>query len=106
MRRQKMRGFPKHLNTKQDFINLKTQYPAETKAALQTLLDDRMQWLKTADLDESDPGLEDETHKIVIDTDESDNEIRYQYEYMEDPAARIFHLGFTVEEAEAMIGGK
>ena len=34
-----MRGFPKYLNTKQDYLNCLTDYPKETKAALQELLE-------------------------------------------------------------------
>ena len=30
----KMRGFPKHLNTKQDYLNCLEKFPAETKAEL------------------------------------------------------------------------
>ena len=45
-------------------------------------------------------GITDETHKIV----ESENE-RSQYELQEDSNARIFQLGFTVPEVQALIGG-
>lgn len=93
-----MRGFPKRINTKQDYINLLVDYPAETKQELQKLLDTRYFWQKTKVLAEGETGIEDDTHKIV----EQDGE-RIQQEYREDSNARLFRLGFTVTEVEGLI---
>ena len=95
-----MRDFPKWLNTKQDYINCLNLYPDETKKSLQVLIDSRFTWFQTAILADNEQGITDETHKIV----ESENE-RSQYELQEDSNARIFQLGFTVPEVQALIGG-
>ncbi len=95
-----MRDFPKWLNTKQDYLNCLNLYPDETKKSLQVLLDSRFNWFQTAILADNEQGITDETHKIV----EFENE-RSQYELLEDSNARIFQLGFTVEEVQALIGG-
>ena len=95
-----MRDFPKWLNTKQDYLNCLNLYPDETKKSLQELLDSRFNWFQTAILADNEQGITDETHKIV----EFENE-RSQYELLEDSNARIFQLGFTVEEVQALIGG-
>jgi hypothetical protein len=104
-----MRGFPKHLNTKQDFLNLKDDYSDQVLAVLERLLDDRMQWLNIRTLGEKDQGVEDETHMVIgmeqeiITGEDGAIAERYQYEYTEDPNARLFRLGFGVEEAEKFI---
>jgi len=95
-----MRDFPKWLNTKQDYLNCLNLYPDETKKSLQVLLDSRFNWFPVRELTENEQGITDETHKIV----EFENE-RSQYELLEDSNARIFQLGFTVEEVQALIGG-
>nr|DAX39339.1 MAG TPA: hypothetical protein [Caudoviricetes sp.] len=92
-----MRGFPKHLNSKQDYLNCLQDYPAETKAALKQLLNNRFMWFDTAILDESQEGITDETHRVI----ESDD-VKIQQELKEDSNARLFRLGFTVAEVEEL----
>ncbi|DAB04733.1 TPA: hypothetical protein CPT89_00985 [Candidatus Gastranaerophilales bacterium HUM_11] len=92
-----MRGFPKHLNSKQDYLNCLQDYPAETKAALKQLLNNRFMWFDTAILDESQEGITDETHRVI----ESDD-VKIQQELKEDSNARLFRLGFTVAEVEGL----
>ena len=98
-----MRGFPKHLNTKHDILNLKDDYPEQTKAAVQRLLEDRIQWLNIGPIAELKTGIEDKTHKIIETEDIKGGAERYQLELKEDPDARLYRLGFTVEEAEKLI---
>ncbi len=91
-----MRGFPKHLNSKQDYLNCLSDYPAETKAELQRLLDSRFVWQDTAIIENE--GITDDTHR-VIETEDG----KIQQELVEDTNAEIFRLGFTVEEVEELI---
>ena len=85
-------------NTKQDFFNYLTIKPETVKKALQTLIDTRFIWKTTAILDDSDEGVSDDTHRVIGEDDE-----RMQQELIEDSNARLFLLGFTVEEAEGVI---
>jgi len=98
-----MRGFPNHLNTKQDFLNLLDDYPDETRAALQTLIDEKNQWLNTGLLGSDDKGITDGSHKVVEVENAAEEIERYQYEFKEDPNAKIFQLGFTVEEVQKLL---
>jgi hypothetical protein len=91
-----MNDFPKWLNTKQDYINCLKDYPDQTKAALKDLLDSRFSWVMTKILDGE--GITDDTHKVI----ETESECS-QYELLEDSNARMFQLGFTVEEIEGLI---
>lgn len=92
-----MRGFPKFLNTKQDYLNCLTMFPEETKKALQTLLDNRFNWFDVAILEEDVAELA--VNQRIIETDGE----KMLQEEKEDPNARIFLLGFTVEEVEELI---
>ena len=98
-----MRGLPKHMNTKEDFNNLIDDYPNETKASLQELLNEKEKWLNTGLLDPGNEGITDETHKIVEVKNATGEIERYQYKYKEDPNAKIFRLGFTVSEVQQLL---
>ena len=93
-----MRGFPKFFNTKADVLNALQLFPEDTKAYIQTLLDNRKLWVQVEYIA---PGINDETHYVR--TDEAGNV--YQMEYVDDPNGDIPRLGFTVEELEAIVNG-
>lgn len=95
-----MNGFPKILNTKQDYLNCLEGYPSETKKELQRLLDDRFIWKNNGEIAVGQFPTEDATHKIITDKDGKVS----QLELIEDEAAKIFRIGFTVEEVEELIG--
>lgn len=94
-----MKGLPKNLNSKEDYIYAKNNFPEEYwKKEFQNLLDNRFGWFYVEDL-ESEKGINDDTHKVVEDKDTGYT----QYELRENPDAKIFKLGFTVEEVEEML---
>ena len=93
-----MQGFPKYLNTKQDYLNCLQDFPEETKKELQNLIDSRYSWTITKVLAESDAGVTDNTHKVI-----ENNGEKLQYEYVEDNNAKIFRLDFTVNEVKDLI---
>ena len=94
-----MRGFPKHLNTKQDYENCLKDYPEETKAKLKNLLESRFIWQDKEIIKAGNEGIEDSTHRVV----EIENHDKMQQELVEDVNAEIFRLGLTVEEVEGLI---
>ena len=100
-----MKGFPKTINNKQDITNLMAEYPTEAKAYLQTVLDEKDQWLMTSKLEADDAGTTDTTHKVEELTDENDVVTeRYQYEFMEDPNGELYRLGYAnAGEVEGVI---
>ena len=85
-------------NTQQDYFNYLTLHPEETKKELQKLLDTRFVWQTTAILAEGVEGLTDDTHRVVGEGPE-----RMQQQLVEDPNAKIFVLGFTVEQIEEIL---
>jgi len=100
-----MRGFPKHINTKEDVEFLLDKYPKKTKTFLKWKLAEVKQWLVVEKLKDDDNGKTDEQHKIVEVKDEKSGEVteRYQYKYKDDPNCQLFKLDLTVDEANEMI---
>lgn len=101
-----MRGFPKHLNSKQDYLYVIQEFPPEQwLPRLQSLLYERFAWLPTGKLADGDNGVTDDTHRVIEMHDETGQVVveRVQEHYIEDPNATIFRLGFTVEEVQAIL---
>jgi len=100
-----MNGFPKTINTKQDITNLMADYPEQTKAYLQNILDNKDQWLMTSKLEDGDAGITDATHKVEEVTDQDDVVTEsYQYELMEDTNGELYRLGYAnAGEVEALV---
>lgn len=99
-----MKGYPKHLNTKEDYIYVKDNFPKEEweqdwKDLLSTVKD----WFFDHDLADDDDGVTDDTHKVVESEMDMDGEKvtkRAQYVLKENPTCIMYQLGFT--EAEIM----
>lgn len=93
-----MKDFPKHINTRADLENLKSDFPAETRAWMQDIYDNRHQWIVVGKLEAGETGINiDSEFKVVENNDTQTGEVtdRYQYEYKEDPNGTIFRLGFA-----------
>ena len=103
-----MRGCPRTFATKQDFLNGIATYPEETKAELRRLIAGRFVFVSTGVLSEGEDGIEDENHQVITsnETDQKTGEQvqkRIQLEKRESDNARLFRLGFTLEEAEQLV---
>lgn len=100
-----MNGFPRNINNKNDINVLLEEYPVETKAHLQNILDTKDQWLMTSKLEDGDAGITDDTHKVEEVTDQDDVVTeRYQYELMEDTNGELYRLGYAnAGEVEALV---
>ena len=103
-----MRGCPRTFATKQDYLNGIATYPEETKAALRRLIAARFEFVQTAELADGEEGIEDENPAIVTST-ETDSETgeqvtkRIQLEKRESENAKLFRLGFSLEEAQNLV---
>lgn len=91
-----MKGFPKHLNTRQDYEYIRAHFPVEQwKPAFQALLDGVNDWFYVSDHSSSKGLVEDDTHKVVESQNDEGQTIYIQYEYRKNPAAQIFRVGYT-----------
>ena len=101
-----MYGYPKHINSKEDVFNILREFPSDPRniTFLRSLISDRFEWFNIGEI--TSAGITDETHKVVIDKDMiTGGEKKYQYQLLENPAAKIFRLGFTVAEVELILSG-
>lgn len=102
-----MIGYPKTLNTKEDYEFVRQNFPKEEwKEDFEDLLATVNEWFNLGKLEEGDAGITDDTHKVV-ESEQDDGAVteRYQYEYKENPNARIYQLGYTVDEVKAILEG-
>lgn len=99
-----MIGYPKHLNTKEDYEYVKDNFPAEEwKPYYQELLDTQKDWFPIGEVEESN-GITDDTHKIVEEKDLTNKTTKYiQYELQDNPNCLLLRLGFTAEEVKAAV---
>lgn len=87
-----------YLNTKLDFFHCLEQDVPSAVKTLQAILDDRFAWKLTQVLAKKEDGVDDDTHMV-----QESEEDYLQFELLEDENALLFKLGFTVEEAQAII---
>ncbi len=101
-----MIGYPKNLNTKEDYEYVRKNFPKdEWEPAFQALLDTVNEWFNLGVLADDDAGTVDDTHKVTEDRrEDTDVVTRTQWEYKENPDAKIFQLGYTVVEVKAILG--
>lgn len=103
-----MYGYPKRLNTKQDYYFVKENFPKEQwQKDWQALLDSEKNWFPVKTYKKSGYGTEDETHKIVVQEpmEEGGQTYYIQMEYKADPNCKMARLGFTREEVVAALEG-
>ena len=99
-----MVGYPKFLNTKEDYEFVRANFPKEQwESDFKALLNERYEWFNLGEIEGE--GVTDDTHKVVEDKRDDETVVRYQYEYKENENARIYRLGYTVEEVEAILAG-
>lgn len=102
-----MIGFPKNLNTKEDYEYVRKNFQKEEwEKEFQNLLDTVNEWFNMGVLADGDTGTTDDTHRVTEDKQEDTGTVtRTQWEYKENPDAKIFQLGYTVEEVKAILAG-
>ena len=99
-----MRGFPKVLNSRQDYENVVNDfgYTAKVKRAYEGLLNtaEKYEFDKelAAESDRTGPAPE---YKVM--TQEEEKEKIVQFKLVDNLNGKIFRLGFTVEEVQEVI---
>lgn len=95
-----MRGYPKWLNNKADYEYVRANFSkAQWSKDFQKLLDTRVEWFNVGEVIKGD-GVTDGTHKVV--KDEQTGKL-YQYELRDNPNAKIYRIGYTVDEVTAIL---
>ncbi len=97
-----MKGFPVSLNTKEDYEYIRDKFPAgEWKPAYQALLDAASDWFFVKNLEEGEGAPAGDNYKIVKgQTMGEETQLDALYEFRVSPTAKIFQIGFTIEEVQ------
>lgn len=102
-----MRGYPKFLNTKEDYEYVRKNFPKEQwEQDFKALLDTQREWFFVKELAEGEIGLSDDTHKIEVEHSEMSNDSKshsYQYELRYNPQCLMARIGYTEEEVKAIL---
>lgn len=93
-----MRGFPKHINTKADLVNVSSLYPTEAAAYQKQLMDNRFVWQDGGVVAKDEVVKESATLKVVENKTEAGVIERRKLVLVEDQTAQFFKLGLTVAE--------
>ena len=94
-----MRGLPKRLNSKSDYIYIKEHFPrSEWEPAWRQLIAESKNWFFTKKLASEADGTADSTHRIESGKDIDGNIEYYQYELRTDPSSDMIRLGLSEEE--------
>jgi hypothetical protein len=95
-----MKGYPKHLNTKQDYEYVLQNFPKQRwEKDFEALLKSEKAWQVTKILASETEGVEDEMHKII----KSDDEI-VQMALKTDENSKMKKLGYSRNEIEKILG--
>lgn len=99
-----MVGYPKTLNTKEDYLYVRDNFPkSEWEQDFQNLLDTRYDWFYDSELAEGDEGVTDDTHRVVEMREGDESVKRAQYVLKENPTCRMNQLGFTEDEIKKIL---
>lgn len=100
-----MRGYPKNLNTKEDYLFVVQNFSKdEWEQDFQDLLSGESDWMFVRPLPNKEAGVVDTYHKVVENSDPMSGQTTYaQYEWKSNPDAKIYKLGFTVQEVQNII---
>ena len=100
-----MRDFPKHLNTKDDYMYVLNHFPKEKVLPLfKNLLDTMKDWFFVRELGQQESVADTPTMKIIATENNETKEITYAvYELQENPQCKLYRLGFSVEEVKTII---
>lgn len=101
-----MRGFPKHLNTKEDYEYIRQHFPKDLwKREYQSLLDTHYGWFFDRVLEKDEEGLTDGTHKVETAQLEMEGHdtIHYQYVFRANPESKLLKIGYSEDEVKAIL---
>ncbi len=94
-----MKGYPKHLNSKEDYEYARKNFPKEKwEKSFRSLLDTRSDWFNIGEAEGE--GVTDDTHKAVEDKETGR---KYQFELRENPDCMLNRIGYTAEEVENIL---
>ena len=98
-----MKGYPKHLNTKEDYEYVRQNFSKEAwEEDFKNLLDTQYDWFFEKELAEGEEGIIDTTHKVV--ENEQDGKATHsQYKWDYNPFCKLARIGYTEQEVQDIL---
>jgi len=98
----KIKGYPKYLNTKEDYKYIKNYFPSEQwKVSYKILLDDSQKWFREEQLENENDGVNNAISMVRSEREEENGEEKtkyYQYRFRIDPNCKLLRLGMKIED--------
>lgn len=95
-----MKGFPKNLNTREDYEYVRANFTAEEwKPEWQALLDTMSDYFFVKTLEEGEEAPEGDGYKVQ-ESEQDGVTTRSLYQLQENPACKLLRLGFTKAEVK------
>ncbi len=95
-----MKGFPKILNTREDYEYVRATFPAEDwKPHYQALLDTMCDYFFVKTLGDDEEAPESDGYKVE-ESEQDGITTRSLYQLQENPSCKLLRLGFTKAEVE------
>ena len=99
-----MRGYPKNLNSKQDYEYVKKYFPKyEWIRDFQKLKDDNKKWIKEERLVKKEDGIIDITSKVIEEENEKQEKTYYQYRFKIDPNSKANRLRIELNDVDEIL---
>ena len=99
-----MQGYPKHLNSKQDYYYVSENFPrAQWENDWKALLEDQKVWINIGTIKMGEDGVVDDTHKVFVQKETDGTETSYQYALVDNEYSLLNRLGITEDEINAVL---
>lgn len=98
-----MKGYPKHFNTRKDFLIALEIDPPRARAFLQDAVQYRDGWSMSAHLASEEDGITDDTHRVVDLGGDGESADWYQEVYGPLPGNVLDRLGISAIEATELL---
>ena len=99
-----MKGYPKHLNSKQDYYYVVEHFAREHwEKDWEALRQDAKVWINIGVIKDGDDGIVNDAHKVHTQVEKDNTETRYQYALVDNDHSLMKRLGITEEEINAVL---
>ena len=99
-----MKGYPKHLNSKQDYYYVAEHFAREQwEKDWEALRQDTKAWINIGVIDSGEEGIVNDTHRVYTQVEMDNTETRYQYALVDNEHSLMKQLGITEEEINAVL---
>ena len=99
-----MEGYPKRLNSKQDYYYVVEHFAREQwEKDWEALRQDAKVWINIGVINSGEEGIVNDAHKVYTQIEKDNTETRYQYALVDNEHSLMKRLGIAEEEINAVL---